>query len=144
MTRNEGEVGIFKLEFGVAEHACRAHLDDPDPEILAANGCSVEIHENGVERIFGLYGVNGIVNRIGNCGFDTCESVASERNELDLFVARCDNAVNSVFACYELAVFCCFKKMKTALGTDDSEVGDVYGFVKKHRDFLSKIKFKLL
>ena len=78
VARNKGKVSIFKLKPGVTEHACRAHLDNPDPEIFAAHGCSVKVHKNSVEGVFRLNGQNGVIYGISNCGLDACKSVRTE------------------------------------------------------------------
>ena len=133
MAGNERDIRLFQLKFRVAQQARDAHLDDPNPELFAAHGGAIQIHQHGFDRFLGRHRVQRIVRRISNRRFHAGQRVVAKGNELHFAVAGFHDVHNTVFAGLEVAVLGRFQRAEAALAVDVTQIRDMNGFGNVHR-----------
>ena len=133
-------IGLFQFKFRIAQQAGDTHLDNPDPELLAAHRGAVQIHQNGFHRALQINRQHRIIHGISDSGFYTGQRTIAERNELHFAVARFHDVHNTVLANLEPAVLGDFQGTKAALAVDVAQIRDMNGLGNVHK---SRILFFL-
>jgi hypothetical protein len=98
MARHKWQVGLFQFKAGIIKKACGGTLNDPDPEFLAADTGTVQVHKNCFDRFFKIDGIDVIQSGIAHRGPYIREGRAAKHDKLDFAIGGTEDMVYTVIA----------------------------------------------
>jgi len=125
VARHVRQVGLLKLELGIIEQRRGGLLDDPHPEVLAAQRRAVQVHQHRLDGPVDLHVVHGIVSGVAQGRIDQRQHVRLERDKLDLAIARRRDGNDAIATGCESAVACLVERHQSSrVGSGGEAIGD--------------------